>query len=123
MDRDVLIDVLLGISALIHLAPVVGVLSTDHLEKLYGIPVGSPDLAVLLRHRAVLFGVLGGLLVWGIFEHDDRAVAVVAVLVSDVAYALLCRVHRDHNPQLGRVYRADVVSIVALVAAGVALAG
>lgn len=123
MGRDVLIDVLLGISALIHLAPVVGVLSTGHLEKLYGIPVGGPDLAVLLRHRAVLFGVLGGLLVWGIFEHGDRAVAVVAVLVSDVAYAVLCRVHRDHNAQLGRVYRADVVSIVALIAAGVALAG
>ncbi|MCX6396933.1 MAG: hypothetical protein NTV23_10645 [Propionibacteriales bacterium] len=121
MDRDVLIDALLGVSALIHLAPVLGVLSVGHLEKLYGVEVGGPDLAVLLRHRAVLFGILGGLLVAGVLEHGVRDVAVVAVLVSDLAYAALCWVHRDHNGQLGRVLRADLVSIVVLVAAGVAL--
>lgn len=118
MDRDVVIDVLLGISALIHLAPVVGALSTQRLEALYGIPVEGPDLAILLRHRAVLFGILGGLLIAGIIHHDYRGLAVVAVLVSDVKYAALCVVHGDHNAQLGRVLRADVVSIVVLAVAG-----
>ena len=83
--------------------------------------VEGPDLAVLLRHRAVLFGILGGLLVTGIVCDDYRGLAVVAVLVSDVAYAALCAVHRDHNASLGKVLRADVVSIVVLVVAGVAL--
>ena len=123
MTRDLLIDVMLGISALIHLAPVVGVLSLGHLQKLYGIEVAGPDLAVLLRHRAVLFGILGGLLVWGIVEHSDRDVAVAAVLASDLVFAVLCWVHRDHNAQLRTVLRADLVSIGALVVAGVALLG
>lgn len=118
MNRDVVIDVLLGISALIHLAPVVGALSVERLRVLYGIPVEGPDLAILLRHRAVLFGILGGLLIAGIIHHDYRGLAVVAVLVSDVKYAALCVVHRDHNAQLGRVLRADVVSIVVLAVAG-----
>lgn len=121
MDRDLLIDVMLGISALIHLAPVVGVLSAGRLEALYGVPVDSPDLAVLLRHRAVLFGILGGLLVAAIVDHDYRWLALVAVLVSDLAYAALCLVHRDHNARLAAVLRADLVSIVVLVVAGVAL--
>lgn len=118
MDRDVLIDVLLGVSALIHFLPVLGALSAKRLEGLYGIPVEGPDLAVLLRHRAVLFGILGGLLVAGIVHDDYRWLALVAVLVSDIKYAALCVIHRDHNAQLGKVLRADVVSIVALVAAG-----
>lgn len=121
MDRDLLIDVMLGISALIHLAPVVGVLSAGRLEALYGVPVAGPDLTVLLRHRAVLFGILGGLLVAAIVHHDYRWLALVAVLVSDLAYAALCLVHRDHNARLATVLRADLVSIVVLVVAGVAL--
>ena len=121
MDRDLLIDVMLGISALIHLAPVVGVLSAGRLEALYGVPVAGPDLAVLLRHRAVLFGILGGLLVAAIVHHDYRWLALVAVLVSDLAYAALCLVHRDHNARLATVLRTDLVSILVLVVAGVAL--
>lgn len=121
MDRAVLIDVLLGISALIHFLPVIGVLSAGRLEPMYGIRVEGPDLAVLLRHRALLFAILGGLLTSGIVHDDYRWLALVAVLVSDVAYAALCLIHRDHNAQLGKVLRADLVSIVALLAAGVAL--
>lgn len=121
MDRDLLVDVLLGIGALIHLAPVVGVLSPRKLEALYGVPVEGPDLAILLRHRAVLFGILGGLLIAGIVCDDYRWIALVAVLVSDITYAALCVIHRDHNARLAKVLRADVVSIVALVVAGVAL--
>lgn len=121
MDRDQLIDVMLGISALIHFLPVIGALSAKRLEGMYGIPVEGPDLAVLLRHRAVLLGILGGLLVAGIIHDDYRWLALVAVLVSDLTYAALCLIHRDHNAQLAKVLRADVVSIVALVVAGVAL--
>lgn len=121
MNLDLAIDALLILSALIHLLPVIGVLSPRHLESLYGVEVANPDLAILLRHRAVLFGVLGGLLVWGVVEHGDRDVAVAAVLVSDVAYAALCFRHRDHNQHLRRVLRADLLSIAALVVAAVAL--
>lgn len=122
MDRDQLIEVMLGISALIHFLPVIGALSAKRLESIYGIPVEGPDLAVLLRHRAVLFGILGGLLVAGIVHDDYRWIGLIAVLVSDLKYAALCLIHRDHNAQLAKVLRADVVSIVALVVAGVALA-
>lgn len=123
MDTDLVIDLLLGLSAVIHLAPTIGVLSVGRLETLYGVPVPGPDLALLLRHRAVLFGILGGLLVWGIAEHADRGLAVVAVLVSDLAYAALSSVHRDHNRHLARVLRADLVSIGALAVAGGLLLG
>lgn len=122
MDRDTLIAALLAVSAVIHLAPLVGVLSTQRLETLYGIPVDGPDLAVLLRHRAVLFGILGGLLIWGMIEHADRGLVIIAVLVSDLSYAVLCWVHRDHNPRLRTVLFADLASIAALAVAGVALA-
>ncbi len=40
----------------------------------------------------------------------------------DLAYAALCAAHRDHNTHLRTILRADVVSILALTAAGVLLA-
>ena len=53
---------LFAIPGLINLYPLVGVLGAKQLESLYGVDVAAPDLALLLRHRAVLFGLLGALL-------------------------------------------------------------
>ena len=50
------------IAGAIHLLPLSGVTGAAALERLYGVAVDSPDLALLLRHRAVLFGLLGGFL-------------------------------------------------------------
>jgi hypothetical protein len=116
---DAVIAGCLGLAALIHLLPLVGVLSPARVAALYDVPVAGPDLAVLLRHRAVLFGLLGGLLAWAAFDESLRAPALVFALVSDLGYAVLCLIHRDHNAALRRVLLADLVSIVALGAASV----
>ena len=49
--------------AVINLLPVSGVVSSGRLRALYGVPVDEPNLLILLRHRAVLFAIVGGLLV------------------------------------------------------------
>jgi hypothetical protein len=48
---------------LANLLPVVGVLSAARLQIPYGVALDDPNLVILMRHRAVLFGVVGGLLV------------------------------------------------------------
>ena len=48
--------------ALIHALPLVGVLGTDRLASLYGVSVAEPNLEILMRHRAVLFGMLAAFL-------------------------------------------------------------
>jgi len=72
----------------------------------------------------VALGLLGGLMVWAIADHDLRAPAIVGGLVSDVAFAVLCLVHRDHGPKIERILKPDLVSVVVLfVAGGIVLGG
>ena len=44
--------------AAIHALPIMGVFAASKLAQLYGITVQDPNLELLLRHRAVLFGLL-----------------------------------------------------------------
>ncbi len=101
-------------SALIHLAPLLGVLGPSRVAAMYGVSVDGPDLAVLLVHRAVLFGLLGAVLVAAIFCGDIRLYAVGGVLVSDVAFLAVAALNPGINSSMMRVVRVDVVSIVAL---------
>lgn len=42
---------------IINCRPVVGVVSAPRIAKAYGVKVASPEIELLLRHRALLFGV------------------------------------------------------------------
>ena len=54
------------IAGVIHLLPLQGVLGTGNLARLYGVAVSDPNTAILLQHRALLFGVLGVLMLMAI---------------------------------------------------------
>jgi hypothetical protein len=103
--------------AFIHLLPVVGVLGSDQLRALYGIAVDGPDLAILMRHRAVLFGIVGALLVAGAVRASLRTTALAAGLVSVASFLLLALSTGRYNAPLGRVVAVDVGALVLLLAA------
>lgn len=46
---------------LIHLLPLIGVLGSERLAPMYGVDCSERNLSMLMRHCAVLFGVLGSL--------------------------------------------------------------
>ena len=62
-------------AAVINLGPVLGVLSAGQLEAAYGVKLDDPNLVILMRHRALLFGVVGGLLVVAAFYVRMRPAA------------------------------------------------
>jgi hypothetical protein len=112
-----LVVALLLVAAVVNLAPVVGVLSNERLRALYGVPVDDPNLAVLLRHRAVLFGIVGGLLVASAIWPGLRGVAAAAGLVSMLSFVALVFLVAGAGPELVRIARIDVAASVALLAA------
>lgn len=75
------------VAAAINLAPVVGVLSAERLAALYGLPFTDPTLEILMRHRAVLFGIVGALLVLAAFRPEHQSVAAVAGFVSMLSWS------------------------------------
>jgi len=101
--------------AFVHLAPLVGVLGAARLEGLYGVPIDGPDLAILMRHRAVLFGLLGLYQLWAVFHPEHRTAAFVAGIVSLGAFLALASSTPGHNASLAKVASIDVVALVLAV--------
>lgn len=104
---------------LINLLPGVGVLSAQRLEALYGVALQDPNLVILMRHRAILLAIVGGLLVGAAFQPQLRSAAVVVGLVSMLSFVALAASAGSTNPALRTVLIIDVVAALALVLAAV----
>lgn len=105
------------IAGLVNLLPAVGVLGAARLESLYGLPMAGEDLLLLMRHRAVLLGVLGSFMVMAAFRVQWRAAATVAGLVSMLSFVFLALPLDAHGAAVQRVFWVDVI------ASGLLLAG
>ena len=103
--------------AIIHLLPLVGVLGAAQLESLYGIAFADPNLLILMRHRAVMFGLLGGLMLAALFVPRLQFTALLLALLSAGSFLLFVYGgDGGHNPLLARVALVDVVAVVAALA-------
>lgn len=101
--------------AAIHALPVVGILGAGKLAQLYGIAVQDPNLELLLRHRAVLFGLLAALLAYAAFRPELHGLALLAGLLSVVSFLVLAHPARALNSGLVTVVRADWLALALLV--------
>jgi hypothetical protein len=120
--REVLIALGLGIGALIHLMPLLGLSGSEGLQRLYGLSLDDPDLILLLRHRAVLFGLLSIGLLGAIRIRAWRGPMLGAGLISALSFLGLAGDLAEHGEAIRRIFLGDVVAIVGwLLAAGLHL--
>jgi hypothetical protein len=105
--------------ALLHALPLAGVLGAARLSALYGIDVHEPNLALLLRHRAVLFGLLAALLATAALRPAWHGLGLVAGLASVGAFLLLALLEGPLNAALVIVVRLDMAALILLIAAGI----
>ena len=112
------VNAALVVVAIIHLLPLVGVLGPARLVGLYGIAVSEPNLELLLRHRAVLFGIIGAFLLAATVHVPLRPPALLVGLASVVSFLLLAWLVGPINSHLFRVVVADILALVLLLAAG-----
>lgn len=109
------VTAMLLVVAVIHLLPLSGVLSSERLSLLYGISFNEPNLAILMRHRAVLFGLLGLFLLFAAFRPALQLLAFAAAFVSVLSFLWLAWSVGNYNAQVGRVFAADIVALACLV--------
>ena len=112
-----LIALLLIIVGIIHLLPVSGVLGAERLSALYGLSFQEPNLTILMRHRAVLFGLLGAFLIYAAFKPTVQPLAFIAGFVSVASFIGLASLEGEYNDALRRVYIADLIAIGCLAVA------
>jgi hypothetical protein len=105
---------------LVHLAPAIGVLGGPRLQRLYGFEPSTPMETLLLRHRAVLFGIVGGGLVASAASPALHGVALVVGSLAAGSFLLLARGVPGLTPPLRRVIWADRFCMVLLGVAAAA---
>ncbi len=111
------ITVLLILVGLINFLPVAGVLSADRIASAYMVEVAGPDLEILLRHRALLFGALGGFILYAAFTPMLQWPAMILAAVSMIGFLVLVWSVGNSNTSLIVVAMVDLVGIVLLLAA------
>lgn len=114
------VPVVLLLVAIIHALPLVGVMGAARLTQLYGIDVQDPTLELLLRHRAVLFGLLAAFLAYAAFRPELHRLALIAGFVSVASFLVLAKLSSSYNAELSTVVRADWVALALLAAGAVA---
>lgn len=117
-----LVSTMLVVVAVIHLLPLSGVLGAARLNALYGIAFDEPNLEILMRHRAVLFGLLGAFLLFAAFRPTLQVAAFIGGFVSVLSFLYLAWLVSAYNAHVGRVFTADIIALVCLVIGAVAYA-
>jgi len=105
-----------ALAALVNLAPTPGALSAARMEAAYGVTIAGSDLEILMRHRALLFGVVGGLLLAACFRTGLRPLAAAVGLFSMLSFGIVVLAVGDANPALQRLAGSDLVASAVLVA-------
>ena len=104
-------------AGLINLLPSVLVFLPDRISKSYGVEMPSASYELLLRHRAVLFGIIGGLMIASAISKKYYAVATIAGMASMASFIVLYFwIGKDISAELKRVMLIDVLATVLLLA-------
>lgn len=108
------ISLLLVLVGLINFVPVVGVLSADKLSQTYSVMLVDNNAIILLRHRALLFGLVGGFVLFSVYAPLYRPAAITMAAISMVGFLVFMFHQGGYNEALYNVMLADIVGIVLL---------
>ena len=84
----------------------------------YGVALDDPNLQILMQHRAVLFGLVGGLLLVAVFHPPLRAAGYAVGFASMLSFLLIAWLVGGYSAQIQRVMLVDLAGIVSLAGAG-----
>jgi len=116
---NVAILTLLFVVGLINFLPVIGVLSAEKLSTAYSIELIGNDIVILMRHRALLFGLVGGFIFFSLFKPVYQEAAMAMAGVSMVGFLYIVWAVDGHNDSIAKIAMIDVVGIICLIIAAV----
>lgn len=109
--------VALLLSGVLNALPALGMLGGSQLASLYGMPFEDASLRILMRHRALLFGLLGGAMILAAFLPPWRMPLAVIGLLSMLGFVGIAWLEGGGNAAIQRVVLADVLACALLAPA------
>lgn len=111
----------LVISAIINLLPFILAFLPEKIGKSYGIELPNINYELLMRHRAVLFGIVGGLLLFSGITKKYYQTSTTIGLVSMLSFMILYLIiEGEFSPELKKVFIIDCFASILLVCGFVA---
>jgi hypothetical protein len=114
-----LIKAMLIVAGIIHVLPLPGLMGAAHLERLYGLAFNDPNLLIMMRHRALLFAMLGAFMIYAAFRAELVPLAIIGGLISAAAFIGLAWSVGGYNAAVARIVVADLIAVGCLVVAAV----
>lgn len=113
------VPMVLFVVAVVHALPVAGVLGAGKLTQLYGTALQDAGTELLLRHRAVLFGLLAAFMGYAAMRPDLHRPALLAGFVSMASFLVLWWQQRGTalSAELATVARVDAAAMALLLVA------
>jgi hypothetical protein len=105
---------LLVLVGIINTLPVIGCVSAARLGKLYGVSWTDPTTILLLRHRAVLFGIIGVFILYSAVMPGLQPLAMLAAGIAMGSFLLL---GSGSDSRLKTIVLMDWIGLVALALA------
>ena len=112
---ELIFRISLLIAGIVNILPALLVFFPAKIANSYGIAIPDSNYELLLRHRAVLFFIVGGLLVYSSITQKAYAISTVVGLISMLSFVLLYYlIGKNTNAQLKKVMFIDVAAIIVL---------
>jgi hypothetical protein len=115
--------VILLIAGVVNLLPIAPLLDPDLLDTMYQVAPVEPTSEILLRHRALVLGLVGVALIVSVFRSSWRTAALVSAAVANGGYVVLAATGGEVSAAATRVMMIDIAVLVLLAIAALLLWG
>lgn len=113
------ISILLIAVGLINFLPVIGVLSAEKLSAAYAVELIGSDIVILMRHRALLFGLVGGFVLYSVWKPSYQSAAMVMAAISMLGFLFFVAAADHYNASIAKIAFIDLVGLACLAIAAV----
>lgn len=114
-NMELIFRITLFTTGLINLLPMLLAFLPYKISKSYGIDIPNSNYELLLRHRAILFGIIGGLMIYSAIFKKQYEIATVVGLISMISFIILYfLINKDINSELKKVMVIDVIATLIL---------
>lgn len=110
------VSVLLFLVGILNLTPAIVFFDPSRTVSLYGIQIAEDDLGVIVRHRAVLLGLLGAAMIYAAFRRTFVIPAITTAFIGKIAFLYLIWTTANTS-ELDRVAMFDIGAIIILAIA------
>lgn len=113
---ELIFRICLFIAGMINVIPSLLAFLPEKISSSYGIGIPDSNLELLLRHRAVLFGIIGGIMIYSAISKRNYNLAVCIGLISMISFIILLKLSNGNiNPELLKVMWIDIIGIIILL--------